>query len=1119
MRVVLLSLLVLTQSAQDPAPTIEGFPDAWPERERTAAQRFGMKTIENLPVPELDAGPGDQRNVRLKSAFRTRSAWRVIAIKVSNPAPQPLDCRVVLPQLDLVGELHVPAFDWNKTFFMIEEDPKRTSLLIEVRRNAALLASSDMKLTAARTGTKWQAAILVDEFRREMDFRLKWPRHRARIETAESATTPLPDASLTLLHKSLGLRVTVKTDAQGVWTGRLLGGEWVVYARKEIRRTPKPVATKDGQTTAEMKPAIDLYYLAGPLAVGGREEGRLRLAPERRAPLRMLDTRDAAIFPERYAITPCDIGPALRYQLAHGAAAEDFILRCAAPTTEPTLHATANLSFEVQAWASTAPAERILSLEPKVQPDKDIVLAVKGRDIGRLRFEPASIPGGDRLAATLSMPDAARETYAIETREPMTVYVPAGLIRCGLRLHSGPSVYHFAPEAFKVQPAESVDLSPRGLQVLPHWLEYRGLQVWVCVMDSRERFITRVEKGEGLLQASTNNRPLFEEKLEQQLTFHYPDQFKDVPYAGIIYSAAVRVGTQWVKSAPARALPRKQFGDPPAFVMAPEKMRTRARPMLPMVQKTLAMCLERFGFAKLDQLIDVMIRMPPELPMLAGGDRVILEMTSCLDYAHETDTFDRTFPHELGHNLGFGHDSYMAIAYHGCDEGLLGWPGYVLQVGKIPNRLLEWLDRDQHDSGEWSPSGDLYASMRLMYGPLAHKRMFEARKKHEKKLIAAGFSVEERIAAFYSAATDLNLGWMFRAHGWPVFDYRVQLALVAMADASLAGEFKINEKIDGSFLTTWWMRGPIDMAKEADLPPWKMHAWPGRFLRIADEDTVHKEQAFHFYLTLGSDATRAVFLCISTDSQVDVYLDGQRVTRVFAAPQKTQPAHDDYTLGRVQATRVPLLLHEGGNAVELVVVKPAGSKGMFIELAGQNGRPVPGIGHALDYGPDDRTKADGEKVQRPMIPAVCNGSMEAGKGVPDAWIMASKDGDGNVLATLDDKIKAHGERSLRLELDGPVRGNVIQRCIVDEEGEYELTGFVRTEGFKEGDVAFVMLFWGQPEEGTGWAHSDIVTKTREWKAFRTKWKADRRAAYVGCVLRGGAGAKAWFDQVQLTKLR
>jgi hypothetical protein len=113
----------------------------------------------------------------------------------------------------------------------------------------------------------------------------------------------------------------------------------------------------------------------------------------------------------------------------------------------------------------------------------------------------------------------------------------------------------------------------------------------------------------------------------------------------------------------------------------------------------------------------------------------------------------------------------------------------------------------------------------------------------------------------------------------------------------------------------------------------------------------------------------------------------------------------------------------------------------------------------------------------------------------------------------------HGERSLKLELDGPVRGAVIQRCIVDEEADYELSGFLRTEGFKEGDIAFVMLFWGQPEEGTGFQHGEIFTRSEEWKRFKVKWKADRRAVYIGCVLRGGAGAKAWFDNVQLTRLR
>ena len=1106
---VILAVLLLSPFLQEPAPTIEGVPDGWPTRERTAAQRFGMKTIENLPVPDLDVGPGDQRNHRLEAAFKTRSAYRVFGVKVANPGAKELAAKVLLPQVDLEQEITVPAGDWTKAWFVLPEDAKRTTIRVEIWKNGAKLASGDVELGKAKTGTKWQASLIVDEFRREMEFRLKWPRRPARIETAE------PEMDLTMLHKTLGMRVTAKTSAQGAWMGALLCGDWMVYARKETRRSG--VKTEQGKSSVEERDAVDLFYFAGAFTVG-EGEARIRLVAERHAPLRCFDTKDAPVLPERYAVTPFDVGPALRYQLAHDAAARDFILRCHAPNVEPTLHSTANLSFEIQAWAQPVEGERILYLEPKAVPEKLVELRVKGRDVARLKFDPASLAGCDRIASTISMPEAAREVYPIDTKAPMSVYVPAGLVRTSVRVHAGESVYHFAPEATKASPGESIELGPRDLNVFTHWCEYRGLQVWVCVMDSRERFITRIDKAEGKLKASIGGKPLFEEKVDP-LTFHFPDQYKDVPYAGINYAASVKIGSEWIKSN-GRAYIRKQFADPPASVIAPEKIKARSKAMIPMVQKTLAMCLERFGFAKMDQAIDVMIRMPPELPMLAGGDRIILELSAVLDYAHETDTFNRVYPHELGHNLGFGHDAYMGIAYHGCDEGLLGWPGYVLQMGTAPQALLKWLDREG-ETGEWSPSTDLYASMRLMYGPLAHKRMFEARKKFEKRLDLAGFSVEERIATFYSFATDLNLAWMFRAHGWPVFDYRVNLGLAAIQDQSTAGEFKIASKLDGTFLTTWWMRGPIAMkdGKAESIPPWAMHTWPGRFLRLADEETVHRELAYHMYLTLGSEATRTVFLCISTDSQVDVYLDGQRMTRVFAAPQKTQPAHDDYTLGRVQATRVPLLLHEGANAVELVVVKPSGSKGMFIELAGQNGKPVPGIGHALEYGPDEKTKADGEKVAHGWIPAACNGSFEAGKGVPDAWIMASKDGDGNVVATLDDKVKVHGERSMKLELDGPVRGAVIQRCIVEEEGDYELTGFLRTEGFREGDVAFVMLFWGQPEEGTGYQHGEIFTKSEDWKRFKVKWKADRRAVYVGCVLRGGAGAKAWFDGVALTKLR
>ncbi len=1111
----IIAVVLLWLGAQDKAPTLAGIPDAWPERERTAAQRFGMKTIENLPVPELEDDPGQQEAAALVRTLQNRNAWRVVGVKVSNPATTPLAGKVVLPQVKMEQEVTVPPLEWIKVFFVVRNDPALKTLRYELRKDSALLAGGEMALGKSHQGAKWQAALVADELRHEQEMRPKWTRRPAQVET-------LADAKLSLLHKKLGMRVSATTDAKGQWRGDLLVGEWLVYVRKIEVKAGDPTPTKDGTTTTKDPSKVDLHYLAGEMTVG-EEGGRAQLVADRHSVVKLFDGRDAPVRPERISFAPADFTPALRHELVHGAVADLFMLRfdtAGTPMVDPVLHSTSNLVFEVQAWAVPSASERLLFTDRKAKPDKELVLRMKGAEYSQVILDPASLPGGDQIDASLSMPDGSREIYSLTTKEKLTLRVPSGPLRLQVNSHAGQGTFHFTPEVSKLAPGQSLDLSPRNLVILPHWQDFRGLMVWVCVMDSLERFVTKIDNAEGTVKATLGPKLLFEQKLTQ-LTFHFPDQFKDVPWAGITYTVALNVGKETLRCS-SKASGIKEYSDPPAAVILPEKLKNRAHGMIPMIDKTLTGCLGLFGFPKFNFTVEVVIRMPPELPMLAMGGKIQVDLSHILDYADETDTFNRTYPHELGHCLGFGHDSYMAIAYHGCDEGLLGWPGYLLLYGTAPEAILKWLDRDR-DAGEWSPSGNAYAILRMLYGPTVHKRMFELRTKFGTRLEAAGFSVEERIATCYSEACGENLAWIFRALGWPVFDYRVRLGMGAMHDQSLAGEFKYPAKIDGTFLTTWWMRGPIALknGKADALPAWKIHQWPGRFLRLADEDQCHQNLAYHMYLTLGSQESRMVILAISTDSQVDLYLDGQRVTRVFAAPQKTQPAHDDYTLGRVQATRVPLLLHEGANALELVVVKPPGSKGMFIELASQAGKPVPNIGHDLDKGPDELAKADGEKVDHGQIPAIYNASFEAGKGVPDAWIMATKDGDGNVLVNVDDKIKAHGERSLRIELDNPVRGAVIQRCIVEEDSTYEFSGVLHAEGLKgDGAEAFVMLFWGRPEEGSGFAHSEILTKDEAgWKPFKVKWRADRRAVYVGCVLRGGAGAKAWFDNLALTKLK
>lgn len=218
---------------------------------------------------------------------------------------------------------------------------------------------------------------------------------------------------------------------------------------------------------------------------------------------------------------------------------------------------------------------------------------------------------------------------------------------------------------------------------------------------------------------------------------------------------------------------------------------------------------------------------------------------------------------------------------------------------------------------------------------------------------------------------------------------------------------------------------------------------------------------------------------------------------------------------RANATVVPVTFVQGDNVLEMIVVKTAGSKGMWIELANGYGKPLQGVGTVIAKGPEDLETA--EKVSHPIAAPVFNPSFELGMA---SWILGAKDGDGEIALAIDDKIARDGKKSVRLEAKGPLSGSVIQRLVLEEDAKYELTAWIHTEGFREkSDRAYIGLFTGNPNEGMV-VQTEVIEKNLPgWQKVTLKYKADRRTIYIGCLLKGSAGARVWFDSLQLVKVR
>src|SRR5437016_356088 len=89
--------------------------------------------------------------------------------------------------------------------------------------------------------------------------------------------------------------------------------------------------------------------------------------------------------------------------------------------------------------------------------------------------------------------------------------------------------------------------------------------------------------------------------------------------------------------------------------------------------------------------MDFQVFLPPGVGGLGGGGMIALGLQDLLHFTHETDALPYAYCHELGHNVGFGHDPYMLLAPCGVEEGTYGALGYRMVNGKALERVFGFL--------------------------------------------------------------------------------------------------------------------------------------------------------------------------------------------------------------------------------------------------------------------------------------------------------------------------------------------------------------------------------------------------------------------------------------------
>lgn len=1097
---------------------LEVIPDAWPGRPRTLGYEYNQK---NHQAPPRFLTP---RRARPSFPELPGVRYRLIGTRLTNSGDE--ERKVELRFLGLKKQkpvkLTLPPNQMVQHYYPIRE-PEGLQFTLELRDRDAreTLAKRVVELPADGTVSRRPATVagVADELAREDRERRTFATRPVEIVVRDDLQLTVPAARLLLLaHEGLMVYEGV-SDAEGRWSGRVIPGSYDVFAFGEV-----PDRTdRSGISGIEATPRV--LAMSGVLAADATE---LLLTATLQVELTTADAAERALPLEALWVTPGPLVQAYRYTAVGQAIGARARLQSTRVTQQGKclILTSPGLPLAVTALSSVGGAQQLLmhgktSGEAPPSGKVDLALRFVPSRYGRLVLAPGTGVGPGRWGrAVVDAVGLVGEKVTFEGEGLQTLYVPAGEYRCAVdhRLEDGTAT-QWTPLRVKVAATQVVDLTPRlpcksTLYYKPKPDE-KKMQFWLSVTERSGRTLMRPPNRTGTLRGIHKGRAHTDRKLR---TFRWEEQQKtdSIDPAQVEYRLDMSIGGDTLALPVVGELPRV-FNVEGASGSAPAAMEPQMLALLPEVKRAVDGSVRTLDLPEGGRHIHMEfdIFMPPGVGGLGGGGRITLDVQQLLPFTAPTDLLPGAFRHELGHNLGFGHDPYMLLAPTGVDEERFGTFGYRLLHAADFQRVFAYLDGVRHEEKQpWGPSEGVFSALRLLFGPDVHKKMLVERRISEQTLNLQQLSSIERIATLYSLALDRNIAWLFRAHGWPVFDERVTQGGRAVRFLKKHPKQLNLTRIDGFPLRNWWVFGPEDTE---DGRGWRARQWPSSFIDVEGSARASaQERRYLFFTRIISPVEQDARLVMASDVQLEVRVDGLAVGSFDASPQYAQPRHDELMLNQKRA--FPVLLSKGENIVEVAVVQPPGSRGFLAEWINPDGEAL-----ELAYR-QEGPPGESAKKFRPLRPRdpIRNGSFDQffgadGAEFPVAWIEGATEPRQALAISLDDTLKVHGKRSLQLTLRRDGRGGLIQRIAVEPGKKYRLSAALATRGL-DGE-AFIGFFTDDVHTGVRGKTEPLRAPNSGWKPFEVDWfSGTSRVVYLVCYLKGKAGT-VWFDGLQLEVAR
>ncbi|HVY62800.1 MAG TPA: hypothetical protein VHF22_14175, partial [Planctomycetota bacterium] len=517
-----------------------------------------------------------------------------------------------------------------------------------------------------------------------------------------------------------GLIETAIVGDDGRWTGRLLAGAWTAIAFGTPKDDP------GAQTVIRTPRAV---YLIKAFESGPAATGEVELRADQSARVKAVDADGRQVELQRLTVTPRKIGEALRWADVHDRCAALFSLELDGKLLAGALDLLTNKGASYDLAALVKPAEGTLGFLHAAGFDGSGALPLTFAPSKMARYvldAPTGFGGGKELSGTLTLLDAERQSLPFRATDLLEIYAPAGPVRVDLQYacRNGDRL-SFVPRRIDGKPGAVHDLTPRPPFNMGVFAKVsRGIQIYVAITDGAGQIVEDLAS-EGWIRAfKQTGEQLFELSLAS-MRFMFPTGMEKVDLSKTALETKLRVGNDWLRGRPPIEMVRRYAGHG-TWAVVPRVLDANAEAFLSMVEKSCAGEKRFLGNPGGPVGMDFEVFLPPGVGGTGGGGRIQLDLADLMRFADETDALPFAYCHELGHNVGFGHDPYMLLAPAGVEEGMYGALGYRMKNGAALEQLFRYLEgRRSGDKGTWSLEGDLYGGLRLLFGPDVHRKMFD----------------------------------------------------------------------------------------------------------------------------------------------------------------------------------------------------------------------------------------------------------------------------------------------------------------------------------------------------------------------------------------------------------